>query len=124
VKDVIAATVAPHSALTVALRTAAAHPQIIGTTRHIVQGAVDVTGETWDAAKRTLRASAVRLDVRAYTVTIAVPRGFTPGPCSADRPCTVRRLDPGHVALDWPAGNGGDIAWALTFRRPAATRRP
>jgi hypothetical protein len=124
VKDAIAATVAPHAALTLALRTAAAHPQIIGTTRHIVQGAVDVTGESWDATKRTLRATSVRLDGRAYSVTIAVPRGLTPGACTADRPCAVRRIDPGHVVLDWPAGDGGDIGWTLTFRRPAATRRP
>jgi hypothetical protein len=124
VKDAITATVAPHAPFTVALRTAAAHPQIIGSTRHIVQGAVDVADETWDAAKRTLRAKAVRLDGRAYAVTIAVPRGFTPGACSAGRPCTVRRLDSGHVVLEWPAGDAGDIAWALSFRRPAATRRP
>lgn len=124
VQDSIAATVAPHGALTLALRTVAAHPQIIGTTRHVVQGTVDIADEAWDAPKRTLRAKAVRLDGRAYAVTIAVPRGLTPGACTADRPCTVRRLDTGHVVLAWPAGDGGDIAWALTFRRPAAPRRP
>ncbi|HEY6808974.1 MAG TPA: alpha-galactosidase, partial [Gemmatimonadales bacterium] len=124
VKDAVAARVPPHAALTVALRSAAAHPQIIGSTRHIVQGAVDVANETWDAKKRMLGATAVRLDGRAYAVTIAVPRAFTPGACTADRACTVRRLDTGHVVLEWPAGDGGDIAWALTFRRPAAPRRP
>ncbi|HYK82798.1 MAG TPA: alpha-galactosidase [Gemmatimonadales bacterium] len=110
------------SARTVALRARAARPQVIGTTRHVVQGAVDLANEMWDAATRTLRAKAVNLDGRAYAVTIAVPNGLRPGACHADLPCTVRRLESGHVVLAWPGGDGRDIQWELHFRTAPATR--
>jgi len=116
-KDTLAATLEPRSALVVALRAAAARPQVIGTTRHVVQGAVDIVDETWDAATRTLRAKAVNLDGRAYAVTVAVPKGMRPGACKADVPCTVKRLAGGHAVLAWASGGDGrDIKWELSFR--------
>ncbi len=122
-KDTLAATLAPHSALVAAIRPAAARPQVIGTTRHVVQGAVDLVDETWDAATRTLRARSANLDGRAYAVTIAVPQGMRAGACRADVPCTVKRLESGHAVLAWAAGGDGrDIKWELSFR--AAPRRP
>lgn len=117
------ATVAPHRALVIALRPVLPHPQIVGTSRHVIQGAVDVADERWDASARTLGGAALNLDGRAYTVTIAVPRALRPATCTADVPCTVRRLDSGHAVLEWPAGITADIRWALTFRRAAAQPR-
>ncbi|MBI1967798.1 MAG: alpha-galactosidase [Gemmatimonadetes bacterium] len=117
VTDRIAATILPHSSLTLGLRAAVARPRVIGTTRHVVQGAVDVVDETWDRATRTLRAGAVSLDDRPYKVTIAVPRGMRPGECKAERPCTITRLKSGHAVLEWqPDPEGRDIAWELSFR--------
>jgi len=123
-KDGLAATLEPHSTLTVALRAAAAHPQVVGTTRHIVQGAVDIADETWDVTARTLKARSVNLDSRAYVVTVSVPRGFRPGTCKADVPCTVKSPQSGHAVLEWAAGGDGrDIHWELSFRAAAATRK-
>ena len=120
-QQTLAATIAPHSTLTIALRATAARPQVIGTTRHVVQGAIDIEDERWDAATRTLSAKSVNLDGRAYAVTIAVPRGLRAGTCKADVPCTVKRLESGHAVIEWPAGNTNDLSWSLTFR--AAARR-
>jgi hypothetical protein len=115
-------TLAPRSARVVALRPASPRPQVIGTTRHVVQGAVDLVDETWDPATRRLRARSANLDSRAYAVTVAVPKGMTPGACKADVPCTVKRLDSGHAVLEWAAGGDGrDIHWELGFR--SATRK-
>jgi hypothetical protein len=91
---------------------------VIGTTRHVVQGAVDIVEESWDQASRTLRARSTNLDSRPYAVTIAVPRDTRPSACKADPPCTVRRLPSGHVVLQWrenPAGR--DIRWEIGFGR-------
>lgn len=121
-KDTLAATLDPHSTLTVAIRAASARPQVIGTTRHIVQGAVDISDETWSAETRTLRAKSINLDSRRYAVTIALPKAMRPGTCKADIPCTVRRLQSGHAVLEWPAGGDGrDIRWELSVR-PASRR--
>src|SRR5437870_4813636 len=123
-KDGLTVTVEPRSARTIAIRPAGARPQVIGTTRHLVQGAVDVADETWDPTTRTLKAKSTNLDGRAYAVTIAVPKGLRPGACKADVPCMVRRLQSGHAVLEWPAGGDGrDIGWELSFKATPATRK-
>ena len=123
-KGGLALTLEPRAARTIAIRPAAARPQVIGTTRHVVQGAVDVAEESWDATTRTLKAKSTNLDARAYAVTIAVPKGLRPGVCKADVPCTVRRLQSGHALLEWPAGGDGrDIGWALNFKSTTPTRK-
>ena len=122
--DAITVTLEPRSTLTLGVRPAAARPLVIGTTRHVVQGAIDVADETWDAATHTLAAKATNLDQRAYGVTVAVPKGMRPGTCKADVACTVRRLESGHAVIEWPAGGDGrDIKWELSFRSMAATTR-
>jgi hypothetical protein len=125
VQQTLTATVAPRTTLTVALRPGTTHPQVIGTTRHVIQGAIDIAEEHWDQATRTLAAKSLRLDGRAYAVTVAVPRGLRPGVCKSDVPCTVRRLQSGHAVLEWPEGTARDVSWSLTFRnatRPATRR--
>jgi hypothetical protein len=121
VQQTLKATLAPHTTLTVALRAATAHPQVLGTTRHVIQGALDVADERWDPATQTLAATAVNLDGRPYAVTVAVPRGLRPGACKSDVPCTVNRLPTGHAVLGWAAGTVKGINWSLSFRQ--ATRR-
>jgi len=115
----VAVTIPPRTALTLALRAGAARPQVIGTTRHVIQGAVDVADETWDAATRTLRGRAVRRDGRVYRVTIAVPASLRPAACESEPPpCTMQRLPSGHVTLEWPAATPPpeEMAWLVRFR--------
>jgi hypothetical protein len=119
-QQTLKATIAPHSTLSVALRPPASRPQIIGTTRHVVQGAIDIADEGWDSTTRTLSVKSVNLDGRPYAVTIAVPRRWRPRTCKADAPCTVRRLETGHVVVEWAAGVSTDLSWSLSFSRPAA----
>ena len=122
VTDALQGTIPPHGTLTVALRAAGATPRVVGTTRHVVQGAVDVRDERWDTATHTLQAVSVNLDGRPYAVTIGMPTGWEPGELRSDRAGTVRPLDSEYVVLEWPAGETHDITWQLTFR-PAPHRR-
>jgi len=121
VQQTLGATIPPHTALVVALRPSATRPQIIGSTRHIVQGAIDITQEHWDAPTRTLHAKAVNLDGRPYAVTIAVPRGMRArgGACKSDVACTVKRLESGHAVVEWPGGTTADLDWSVKFGSPA-----
>jgi alpha-galactosidase len=114
--DTISVKLDPHSGLTVAIRPVSARPQVIGTTRHIVQGAVDVVDETWDARTSTLKGRCTNLDARPYAITIALPSSLRVGGCKANVPCQVRALDSGHAVLEWEAGGSGDLAWQLSFR--------
>jgi melibiase-like protein len=106
----------PHTVRVVALRPAG-RPQVIGTTRHVVQGAVDITAEHWDLATRTLSGTSVNLDRRPYAMTIAVAPRLEPLDATAEVACVVRRNGNSSVVLAWPDGTGGrDVAWALRFR--------
>jgi len=119
--DELIARLEPHSVLVAAVRPAAAHPQLIGTTRHVVQGVVDVAEESWDQGSRRLRARSTNLDARPYAVTVAVPRGLRASACKADLPCTMKSLPSGHVRVEWKENaEGRDIRWEITFRRPPA----
>jgi hypothetical protein len=115
VQETLGATIAPHTTLVVALRPSVARPQIIGSSRHVVQGAIDIREERWDPTTRTLRAKSVNLDGRPYTVTIVIPRGIRVRACQSDVPCTVKRIDSGHGVLEWPAGTTADLDWSVTF---------
>jgi hypothetical protein len=104
-----------------ALRPRAYHPQVVGTTRHVVQGVVDLAMEAWDPATRTLRGRSANLDGRPYTVTVAVPPGLRATRCEARPACALRESIAGHVMLAWPAGPDRDIEWALRFAPPAGS---
>src|SRR5207245_5234107 len=84
--DELIARLEPHSVLVAAVRPAAAHPQLIGTTRHVVQGVVDVAEESWDQGSRRLRARSTNLDARPHAVTAAVPPHLTAAACKAHLP--------------------------------------
>jgi hypothetical protein len=117
VSGTLTASVAPHGTVTVALRPALARPQVVGTTRHVVQGAVDLAAETWDATGRTLRGRSTGLHGNTYAITVAVPRSLRPTACRADVDCTMERRQTGHVVLTWPeGGDGRDIEWQVRFR--------
>jgi hypothetical protein len=117
VQQTLGATIAPHSTLVVAVRPVATRPQLIGSTRHIVQGTIDIREERWDPATRTLHVKSVNLDGRPYAVTIAIPRGMRVrgATCKSDVACTVKRLESGHALVEWPAGITADLEWSVTF---------
>jgi hypothetical protein len=115
VQQTLGATIAPHSTLVVAVRPVATRPQIIGSTRHVVQGAIDIREERWDTATRTLHAKSVNLDGRPYAVTIAIPRAMRVRVCTSDVACAVKRLASGHGVVEWPAGTTADLEWSVTF---------
>jgi hypothetical protein len=56
-----------------AVQPALDHPQLLSTSRHVTQGMVDVTAETWDAAKATLSASSKVVANDPYELRIVVP---------------------------------------------------
>ncbi|HYR31217.1 MAG TPA: alpha-galactosidase [Gemmatimonadales bacterium] len=116
VRDAVAAYIPPHTSHLLALRPSTSRPQVIGSTRHLVQGAIDVAGEAWDANTRTLSARATNLDAREYAITIRVPDGWRAASCEADVACHMEEVD-GHVILKWAGGEGRDVRWQVRFRR-------
>ena len=135
-----AGRVAPHSATVLSLRRRPRAPCVIGATRHIVQGAVDLAEERWDAKRMLLSGRAVALDKRPYAVTLAMPAGFAARSCRGDVECRIetgartaaheqRRTEggapvdrriaigPPSVRLVFPAPAGRDISWEVAFAK-------
>jgi hypothetical protein len=123
VTTAIEAEVAAHDVVVVAVRPVTTRAQVLASSRHVVQGAVDILEEEWDQPTRTLRVKSGALDARPYTVTVAVPKGLVPGACTADVPCNTHRLPSGHLVLEWPgSATVQEISWTVRFR--AAPRAP
>jgi hypothetical protein len=135
-----AGRVAPHSATVLSLRRRPRAPCVIGATRHIVQGTVDLADERWDAQRMVLSGRAVQLDERPYAVTLALPAGFTAGSCRGDVECRMEAAGtgaqghrgtegtgaqghrgtvsgPGALRLVFPAPGGRDVSWEVAFAK-------
>jgi alpha-galactosidase len=76
-----------HGALVLGLRRTRQGPFVLGTTRHIVQGMVDLQRERWDPRRRVLSGLSAQLDGRPYAITIQVPPGMHPRRCGASTAC-------------------------------------
>lgn len=67
--------VAPRSCSVFALRAWREHPMVISTSRHITQGMIDVSGENWDSATRTLSGTSKVVGGFPYELRIYAPAG-------------------------------------------------
>jgi hypothetical protein len=94
VRGTLEHTVAPHGHAVIALRPALDRPQLLGTNRHVTQGATDLIEERWDEASGALR---IRMDVDAGA-SDAVPFEYR-----------VRVHAPGSFVVDEPASTGGAV---------------
>ncbi|HTY05164.1 MAG TPA: hypothetical protein VMC86_01490 [Gemmatimonadales bacterium] len=112
--DPLRVTLGAHDSAALAFRSRGEHPLVTGTSRHVVQGAVDLAGEHWDPKTRVLSGSARNLDGRPYAVTVATA-GAAPLSLGGGRPGAIRPLDSEYVVLEWPGGERGDFDWALTL---------
>lgn len=111
----------PASCRVIAVRPVAGHPQLLSTSRHITQGIVDVNGERWDAAARTLSGTSDVIAGDPYELRIARPVGTTAAIDHAEvagggAKITVVGEEPlgWRVRIDSPTG--GAVAWRIVFK--------
>lgn len=127
-KGSIRQTLPPTSCRILALRPVADHPQLISTSRHVMQGMVDVLEETWDAKTRILRGKSAVVAGDPYELRIvATGRGkswnalgvdLSPEDTAAGVKAELKETNGlVRVAITSPAGR--QVAWAVRFQ-PAA----
>ena len=61
----------PASCRVIAVRAVSGHPEVLSTSRHVTQGIIDVAGESWDAARRTLSGKSAVVALDPYEFRIA-----------------------------------------------------
>jgi hypothetical protein len=111
----LSVTIQPRSAIVLGLVRPRATPFVLGSTRHVVQGVIDIAEQRWDRRARRLSGRSTNLDGRPYAITVALPRGFTPKSCSGGSgACTLARQAYGAVRVEFAAGRD-DIEWSVEF---------
>ncbi len=116
VSGVVSLVVAARSGVVLGLRRPRPFPFVLGSSRHVVQGAADIAEERWDAGRRVLRGRSGRLDGRPYVLTLAVPATMHPVRCAAGPGCSVAHVHArqGAVRLEI-TGAGDGVEWEVGF---------
>ena len=126
VTDAITATLPPHACQILALRPMLDHPFVLSTSRHITQGMIELTGEKWDPATRTLSGTSHVVGGDPYEVRIAAPGTWVIKNCTVTPLIWNAWRGPATVATIAPAKDGSlratinsmsdvNTAWAITF---------
>ena len=104
------------------------HPQLLSTSRHVTQGMVEVTGETWDAAGSTLAATSKVVAGDPYELRIVVPAGKKSWGAAAvsvsadDQAAGVKaslRRDSSHLRATITSPASRAVQWRVQFAGPS-----
>lgn len=118
-------TVEPHCAKVIALRKPTGVPQLLGTNRHLTQGANDLGPVTWDSGQKRLSGTLLgavgsQTAPWQYHLAFCAPAGFTLRSASVDGVPAAATSQQGEVirltfALP-PELQGKQVAFRLEFR--------
>ncbi len=93
-----------HGVRLVAVRRVLDRPFVMGTSVHVTQGGVELSGETWDASRNELSFVVTSWAKTKRTAHVYVPDGFVP-----ERPLA----GPNHLALEFDGGGTAQLRAAF-----------
>ncbi len=120
------ATLRPSSCRVIALQRAADRPQLVSTSRHVTQGAIDLVSVKWDDGQKTLSGRSVTVAGDPYELRIAAPEGgakpwnaasaqvTSAAPASGKIEVSLKQEGP-NVRAMISNPPGGEIKWSVRF---------
>lgn len=101
----------------ICLKRAADHPQVLSTTRHLLQGWVDLADVRWDAAAKTLSGVARVIGGETFTIVIAQNGHASPTASAKGAAVSVEpHVDaPGLICLNLTADQTADVSWSVRY---------
>ncbi|MEI8281670.1 MAG: hypothetical protein WCG75_04630, partial [Armatimonadota bacterium] len=96
----------------ISLRPVQDHPQVLGTERHISQGAFDLDKIKWDA--NVLSGTYMVGPGQKWSMKVMVPKGYALA--KAEPKAVETKLEGEVMTVTMPLGNGA-VAWKLTFTK-------
>jgi hypothetical protein len=114
----LSATLPPASCRVLAVRPAAAHPQLLGTSRHVTQGIVDVLEEKWDAATHTLSGISRVVANDPYELRMFVPLGensWQVGEVTANGLKADFKQEGPRVRASFTSPTNREVRWRMKF---------
>jgi hypothetical protein len=119
--DRLTARLPPSSCLILAVRPAADHPQLIGTSRHVTQGMIGVTGEKWDATTNTLSGTSKLVAGDLYELRIATGKEWKAVSVDSNlaglKPAISMEDGLVRVRVTVPAKEPSDWHWKVSYKR-------
>jgi hypothetical protein len=113
-------TLPKESCQVLAVRAAVDHPQVISTSRHITQGIVDLTDETWDGTTNTLSGRSRVVANDPYELRIVTSREVDSVAVSAEEKAAGAKIarknsaDGLRVGIDSAVSR--EVAWSIHFK--------
>jgi hypothetical protein len=107
--------VPPGSVRLLGLRPYESRPMLLASDRHITQGAMDQTAETWDAAARTLTGQMETTGDTPYVLRILAPEGFTPKVATVSSGPVPWSFEDRVLTLRFAVGEAASLEWRVTF---------
>ena len=124
-KGELALTVPGRSCRVIAVRADAGHPVLLSTSRHVSQGILEVTDETWNADTQTLSGVSQVVANDPYELRIAGiedgGKSWKPVSAEADEMTTDLHEGSGIVRVKMNPVSSGAVKWSVKFKAlPAA----
>lgn len=106
----------PNHCAMISVRKAEAHPQVVSTDRHLLQGWVDLTGVKWNAAAKTLSGTARVTGGEPFRIAIA-HNGSKPARASAagGQSIVEKRPEGDLGVLTLAAEKTTDLPWSVEY---------
>jgi hypothetical protein len=122
ITDTFKVTVNPGSTALFSLREKTGFPQIIGTSRHIKQGAVELKAEHYDKDLKTLSVTSVASEGSSHSVFVFLPDGYWWHPRDSkiyefNQGYTVRQTEHNILRVDIFFENTEKVDWQIGFEQ-------
>jgi len=128
-KGLLRERLSPRSSRILAVREIADHPLLLGTSRHVTQGAVDVMEEAWNASQQTLSGCGRVVGGNAYEISVLAASAADPArlwratkadlsPEDRAAGATVQlSQDAGLVRVKILSPTSRTVRWSVSFSR-------
>jgi hypothetical protein len=114
-RGVMSVELPPFGSALLCLRRCAGVPQVLSTSRHITQGAVDLESVAWDEKSRRLNALSATVAGDLYTVHLYAPEGYRPTGVEADCPAALAEVGLRVWTVRLDPARSGRCRWSVTF---------
>ncbi len=109
-------TLKPNCCAMISLRQARPHPQVISTSRHLLQGWVDLADVRWDAESRTLNGTARVIGGEPFKVVVANNGAKISGVEAKGASHELSAQPDDLTCLTVSTPDNGDVSWELKYR--------
>ena len=104
--DSVTVTLPGTASAVLSVRKVTGHPQILSTSRHITQGAAELSHVRWDDTTKTLSGYSEVVAGDGYRIYVYVPEGYTP---------TGFEVSGGICVLEPDCSSSGTVGWSIEF---------